>query len=210
MTLILVVSGCSTYAHYDYYESVTGASNQTLSANRFAFSPLRGFASLGPLGVPAIPVEVPGSNETLALEVHIERHNNMPFSVSEKPCIGLENGQQICANKYEISGFVESEKLKWPNNRKHISYGPHEISGRHSRIFSSQIFEQVGFVFTSEWNWLVLTIRYEFQCNRVCPSTFTLDSSDLLKINGTSQFNEKVKYARKTKKDYRPLANPTN
>ena len=208
--LALVVSGCSTYAHYDYYEPISEASKPTLLPDRFGFYPLRTFASAGPLGIPAIPVSIPASNETLELEVHFERHRNVPFSVSRSPCINLENGQQICAHDYEISGFAENSKLEWPNNRKFISYGPHGTNDRHSRITSNRIYEQNGFIFTSEWNWLALTVNYKFQCGHVCPSTFTLDSSSLLEVNGTSQFNKEVKYVRKTKSNYEPLANFTN
>lgn len=211
--LLLSLTGCASYQKYDYYapssEGKKSVSAFFSSRDHFQFAPLKGFTTLGPAGMPIIPVSTPGNVEVLELEVHFELNENRSFSILRTPCLQLEDSTLLCAEKFSVSGFAESDTPE-PITRKLLDVGSVDLKDKSQRITNLQIFKQASFEFTPAWHWLVLNTTYQFRCNQKCPSAFQFDSSDLLEVSGVSKFSEQMRYIRTTKNEFTPLLNPTN
>jgi|CXWL01.1.fsa_nt_gi hypothetical protein len=139
--LLLVITGCASYENYDYYapidEDKKSASDFFSSQDFYRFSPLQGVTALGPVGIPLIPVSIPSRAEVLELEVHFELNENLTFSLLKKPCIQADDSELICAEKFSIFGFAESNIPK-PMTRKSLDISSAElIEGRESNEFAN-------------------------------------------------------------------------
>ncbi len=176
------------------------------------FIPDDRLASIGLLGVPAVPVYASSSaSRVIALEAELTLWDSRRFSFSV-PCLDTPSGQ-ICPHVVHIAvrmqypGWNSSTEggysARWLSN---FGKGPIDIplplpSGL-TRIDDHMIYKRFDYLDIPQWSFAHIQLTYEFECEQDCPSSFGFNADGVILTDGSVQSAGVFSFHKKRIKDY--------
>ncbi len=220
--LLWLTIGCSELEVFDAYipDASTGKEGQIHieSGDAFVslyFEPKTRFASMGVLGVPAIPGQINGKKQTeLSLIVSLQMRTPRTFDLAMRPCLTVSPTESLCPTDLSAKALAMSDATgldigghigQFYNSGVPLVLGDLAATDPSQRLADSYIYSHYFYKGIPPWNWMSVTVRYRYACAGECPDRFTLSLDGLVNIEDRLHSHGQHLYLRKRVKDYRPM-----
>lgn len=210
------LSGCSTFETRDVFQSNDPVRYEASGIIIDVwFKPDTRFSSIGPLGIPVVPIVMTASKQDeFALVVSLQQQKNLDFSFITNLCLNVDT-QPLCPRQMEIhaiamakdDGTAHADKIpRWHKLPEFQSAREMVIdSVRPIRISKKDILTHYNHTGT-HWDYLRIDAIYKYKCDSGCPENLVFDTRQLVTLDGKSPFGKVHSFRRLSVKEYDALA----
>ncbi|MEW6206028.1 MAG: hypothetical protein AB1516_11965 [Pseudomonadota bacterium] len=229
--LVLLMSGCSTYAVNDIY-STPGLNTEVLQSVetdavdlKVSLVPTLRFSSVGMFGVPVLPMYLDSKDENeLRLNIVMYLHKDLDFSFAGNPCFKLDNKRTLCPKLAEVSAraYVWSHEMHGKDFTTRVLKDIGNFYGRdrpkliirslksEDRISRADIYQHYeAYQGEPKFERFELNIDYVYDCAGPCPENFQFNTDGLMAIQDL-QIESNTLELRQKKAGKLDLSVPTN
>lgn len=209
--VIIMAPGCSTLEVFDGYTS--GGTYQVIDRREGVEIAVgvkrdRRFLSVGPPLIPLIPISIGKAKQSsIHLEVDLELKKDQDFTFFHRPCLSIASDKTLCPSTITMVAIgMYKEGPYFRKIREFERYYTHPLiiptSREDGRLTRQQVYDHYEYTGKQQWDWLRVTLNYEYPCGETCPKSFSLRGTDVISAAKTDILAGDYLFERARQNDY--------